>query len=58
MRAERRRAVRGPLEVVERTLKIAPASVVEGEPLELVVERVGERLLVGRRDEAVELAPA
>ena len=54
--AERRRTVRGSLEVIERALEVATARPVEGEELELIVERVGERLLVGCGHEAVELA--
>ena len=56
--AERGRTVRGPLEVVERTLEVAAPGPVEGEALEVIVERVDECLLMGCGDETVELAPS
>src|SRR5215470_3091175 len=57
VRAERGRTVCRTLQALERALELTAARVVEGQQLEVVVERLRESLLVGLRDEPVQLAP-
>src|SRR6185312_219649 len=58
VRTKRRRTIRSLLQALEGSLEVPTACEVKGEQFELVVQRVGEGLLVGGGHEAVKLASA